>query len=161
MRMLAWSVLVLLAVGCSRANSQSPPPTRPSEDAGARYARERVVLHGVEVRDSRLSRVRPRDEPDGTKDIVGQIENRGDRTLRAVKLTVYYLDDSGKRIDERTGYVVHPDPLPMHWGASSEPVRPGYRRDFSRYISKPGKEGAPSGWAGGVEWAVTDVEFAE
>ena len=87
----------------------------------------------------------------GQLGVFGELKNRGDRTLRAVAITVYYLDKEGNGIHEKTYYPVL---ATEELAGDNQPLKPNYGKTFWYRI-----DGAPSDWAKKVKVAVTDVEF--
>ena len=87
----------------------------------------------------------------GQLGVVGELKNRGDRTLRSVAITVYYLDSDGNGIHEKTHYPVS---VTGESDGDNHPLKPNYGKTFRYRI-----DGVPSDWAKKVKVAVTDVEF--
>ena len=87
----------------------------------------------------------------GQLGVFGELKNRGNRTLRAVAITVYYLDKEGNGIHEKTYYPVL---VTEELNGDHQPLKPNYGKTFWYRI-----DGAPSDWAKKVKVAVTDVEF--
>ena len=85
--------------------------------------------------------------------VFGELKNRGDRTLREVEITVYFLDKEGNVVHEETHRPVSATDDPF---AGNPSLKPNYARKFGYRV-----DGAPSDWAKKVKVAVTDVEFQE
>jgi hypothetical protein len=86
--------------------------------------------------------------------VSGTIVNRGQKTLREVRIRIYFLDGKGQRIGEKEYSPVLVSKLPI---GDNTPLRPGYRKDFIYPID----ESAPSGWAKQVEVEIVNIEFLE
>lgn len=85
--------------------------------------------------------------------LYGTVRNLGDRTLKRVEVTVYFLDRNGQRIAEDSyGAVSSYD-----FAGNTDPLKPGYVRDFGFTIEKS----APREWGGKFEAMVSDVDFEE
>ena len=109
------------------------------------YAEAYITLEGVRVADGhRGSRT--------FKGLFGTVANNGSQTLDTVRLRVYFLNDEGARIGETTLTPV----FSAGWGAQDSPLRPGYRQDFGYDIESE----APSGWAGAVEYEISDIAIS-
>lgn len=85
--------------------------------------------------------------------VYGTVRNLGDRTLKRVEVTVYFLDRNGQRIGESSYGAVSS----YNFGGNTDPLKPGYVRDFGFTV----EENAPKEWGGKFEAAVTDVDFEE
>jgi tetratricopeptide (TPR) repeat protein len=110
------------------------------------YKESQMYFDKVEVRNVSVAQ-----DTLGRLGVFGELKNRGDRTLRAVAITVYYLDKEGNGIHEKTYYPV------LATGelyGDHQPLKPNYGKTFWYPI-----DGAPSDWAKKVKVAVTDVEF--
>jgi len=110
------------------------------------YKERQTYFDKIEVRNVSV------DQGDlGQLGVFGELKNRGDRTLRVVAITVYYLDKDGNGIHEKTYFpVLVTDELE----GDNQPLKPNYGKNFWYRI-----DGAPSDWAKKVKVAVTDVEF--
>ncbi len=83
--------------------------------------------------------------------VFGKIKNNGNRSLRRVEVTAYFLDNQGKTIFENSYPAVSTGTLM----SQDSPLKPNYIKDFG-YKSK----GCPSEWSEGkVTVAITDIEF--
>lgn len=87
-----------------------------------------------------------------TKGIFGTIINHGDRVLREVELTVYFLDKNGVVIGEKNYYPV------LVTGSSfrdGKLLKPNYIEDFGYSV----ENAAPSAWSEKVRAKITNIEF--
>ena len=114
-----------------------------AEDKAKRMYFDRIEVRDVSVEPNTL----------GQLGVFGELKNRGDRTLRAVAITVYYLDKEGLGIHEKTYYPVSATGEAF---GDNQPLKPNYGKTFWYRIDR-----VPSDWAKKVKVAVTDVEFHE
>jgi len=112
----------------------------------AEYNERQMYFDKVEVRNVSVEQGNR-----GQLGVFGELKNHGDRTLRAVAITVYYLDKEGHGIHEKTHYPVL---VTEELSGDNQPLKPNYGKIFWYRI-----DGAPSDWAKKVKVAVTDVEF--
>jgi hypothetical protein len=91
-----------------------------------------------------------------TERVFGTVVNKGARTLRRVKVRIYFLDGSGRRIGELE---CSPGPVTdvPNGGNTLSPLRPGSRRDFACDV----EASAPSGWSEQVQAEIVDIEFSD
>lgn len=87
--------------------------------------------------------------------IFGTIVNNGDRTLKKVEITVYFLDKNGTIIGEKDFYPVWVFMYSL--GGDNKPLKPNYVKDFGYSVENY----SPSTWAGKVKGKITNIEFAE
>ena len=129
-------------------DTEIPGRIKAMDRKATEYKARKMYFDQIEVRDVSV-------EPNnlGQLGVFGELKNRGDRTLRAVAVTVYYLDKEGNGIHEKTYYPV------LATGelvGDNQPLKPNYAKTFWYRIDR-----APSDWAKKVKVAVTDVEFHE
>jgi len=86
--------------------------------------------------------------------VFGTIENNGDKTLNKASITIYFLNNQGQRIGERS---YSPVLVSAFNFGDNTPLRPGYRRDFGYSV----EDDAPSNWSKKIEAVVSDIEFEE
>ena len=127
-------------------DTEIPGKIKAMDKKATEYKERQMYFDKIEVRDVFV-------EPNnlGQLGVYGELKNRGDRTLRAVAITVYYLDKEGNGIHEKTYYPV------LATGevyGDNQPLKPNYGKTFWYRIDR-----APSDWAKKVKVAVTDVEF--
>ena len=87
--------------------------------------------------------------------IFGTVVNNGNRTLKEVEITVYFLDWNGIVIGETNFYPVLV--TEFSFGSSNKPLKLNYVKDFGYSV----KDYAPSGWAKKVKVKITNIEFAD
>ena len=83
--------------------------------------------------------------------VFGEIVNHGNRTLKEVEITVYYLDKDKKAIGEEKHY-----PVSEYSWSDNAPLKPNYIKEFDYYVG----DDIPSGWST-VSIAITNIEFEE
>ena len=80
----------------------------------------------------------------GGANVAWEIKNHGDRTLRDVWVTIYFLDRECERVFEKTIQVVKGYP----------PLKPNYAENFPGFLFMD----VPSDWAGDNEISSRHVE---
>ena len=88
----------------------------------------------------------------GDWEVTGSIKNMGNRTLEAVKMMVYLLDNDGKRIGEKINFPVKYSGI--FSSGSDNLLKPGDVVDFSCTLDK-----LPASWARKVELGIIDTKF--
>ncbi len=127
------------------------PPVRaqrgsPRPDSTIAYIRDHVSLENVRVgKGSNFGRE--------VRAVFGTVINSGDLTLDRVRVRVYFLDDSGRRIGEKEFSPVLVSDFSL---GDNTPLRPGYREDFGYNV----EDDAPSGWGDDIEVEIIAIEFA-
>lgn len=90
----------------------------------------------------------------GERGVFGEVQNAGTRSLDEVQITIYFLDQQGRTVHEKTYTPV----LVSKYGFDQElnvPLRAGYRHKFGVRT-----DDAPSAWNGQVRVTVTAVKFS-
>ena len=127
-------------------DTEIPGIIKAMDRKAAEYKERQMYFDKIEVRNVSVEKNNL-----GQLGVVGELKNRGDRTLRAVAMTVYYLDKEGNGIHEKTYYPVL---MTEEFSGDNQPLKPNYAKTFWYRV-----DGAPSDWAKKVKVAVTDVEF--
>jgi len=127
-------------------DTEIPGIIKAMDRKAAEYKERQMYFDKIEVRNVSVEKNNL-----GQLGVVGELKNRGDRTLRAVAITVYYLDKEGNGIHEKTYYPVL---MTEEFSGDNQPLKPNYAKTFWYRV-----DGAPSDWAKKVKVAVTDVEF--
>jgi hypothetical protein len=123
------------AVVTSDAGSQS-------SDAGSQYI-DKIQIRNLEVSTTVLR------EPG----VFGELKNTGDRTVKTVDITIYFLDKSGNVVAEKEHSPIFQ--TEYNFGEhDSSPLKPNHSRKFGYKA-----DDAPSDWARKVKAKVTKVEF--
>ena len=127
-------------------DTEIPGKIKAMDKKAAGYKERQIYFDKIEVRNVSV-------EPNnlGQLGVFGELKNRGDRTLRAVAITVYYLDKEGYGVHEKTYYPVL---VTEELSGDHQSLKPNYGKTFWYRIDR-----APSDWAKKVKVAVTDVEF--
>ena len=83
-------------------DTEIPGKIKAMDKKATEYKERQMYIDKIEVRDVLV-------EPNnlGQLGVFGELKNRGDRTLRAVAITVYYLDKEGNRVKRR--------PTTLYW----------------------------------------------
>lgn len=81
----------------------------------------------------------------------GTVKNNGNRTIDKVKVAVYYINKSGKRIGEDSGWSVF-----KTLKGKPDTLKPGDAKEFQLLIVNTDPE-----WFGKIEARVVDIEFLE
>jgi len=84
--------------------------------------------------------------------VFGEIKNTGNRTLTEVEITIYYLDEPGNTIYEKTFHPV----LVSSWSPDNKPLKPNYSEKFG-YDA----DDVPSEWSKKIKAHVTNIKFEE
>ncbi|MEA1995407.1 MAG: hypothetical protein U9N18_04550 [Campylobacterota bacterium] len=87
------------------------------------------------------------------KGLFGKIKNLGDKSIKYIKLTVYFHDKNGNRIFEKDYLVLNTDAL----FSEDSPLKPNYVKDIGILL----EEDAPSDWGGKVDVEISKVKFAD
>lgn len=127
-------------------DTEIPGKIKAMDKKAAEYKERRMYIDKIEVRNVSVEQGNL-----GQLGVSGELKNLGDRTLRAVAITVYYLDKEGNGIREKTYYPVL---VTEEVNGDHQPLKPNYGKTFWYRIDE-----APSDWAKKVKVAVTDVEF--
>ena len=127
-------------------DTEIPGKIRTLERKASEYKEKQAYFDKIEVRNVSVEQGNL-----GQLAVFGELKNRGDRTLRSVAITVYYLDSDGNGIHEKTHYPVS---VTGESDEDNQPLKPNYGKTFRYRV-----DGAPSDWAKKVKVAVTDVEF--
>ena len=149
---LTWSliigILTSIALGPKHTpvSSMNPAAEKSTQIAAANLETsaylDRVIITSFRVGKSTL------DEPG----VFGEIKNTGDRTLREVEITIYYLGQNNEPVFEKTYRPVLVSDY--SFGDANTPLKPGYSRKFGVKL-----DDAPSEWAGKVDVKVTSIAF--
>ena len=119
-------------------------------DEAAEQYRAKVVIEDLRLTQERSF------FGDSVSSLAGRVRNTGDKTLRRVRIIVYFLDDQGNEIGETelNAVLYSEDLLPLGHEA---PLRPNYVKDFSYSL-----DDAPSTWGGTLYRVVLgSIEFLD
>ena len=136
------------AANLNPRDTEIPGKIRRMDRDAAEYKEKQLYFGKVEVINVRVGK------DDGDRfGVLGELKNRGDRTLREVEITVYCLDREGTVVHEEA---YRPVSATDRSFGDDQPLKPNYGRKFEVRI-----DGAPSDWAKKVRVAVTDVAFQD
>lgn len=82
--------------------------------------------------------------------VFGTIVNNGERSLKEVEITIYFLDYEGTTIGEEDFH-----PVSEHSFADNKPLKPNYVKDFGYSV----EDYAPSAWSKKAKAKITNIEF--
>jgi len=155
-RNLAQSALEGIGQAFSKSFGASKPSSLAADQERTKQREEREYLQYVKLENIKVGQGYGQFDVPGysnTKPSVSAtLRNIGDRTLRTVRVTVYFLDKDGHRIGEKSY-----SPVSGFSFDDDSPLKSGYVRDFGYLIG----DDAPSTWANKVEVEITEVEFLD
>lgn len=115
-------------------------------EATGKTENKQAYINKVEIRNLKVSK-----SIIGDYGVFGEIKNLGDRTLREVEITIYFLDKDDKPIFEET---YHPVLVTRFSLGDNEPLKPNYSTKFGY-----SPDNVPSDWAKKVRAKITNIEF--
>lgn len=119
------------------------------------FKEKQDYIDKITLKDFRVSEGKRYSTDDPVPGIFGTIINNGDRTLKEVEITVYFLDKDGTIIGEED---FHPVLVSEYsFGDDNKPLKPNYVKDFGYSV----EDYAPSLWGGKVKGKITNIEFAD
>jgi hypothetical protein len=119
------------------------------------FEEKQAYLKNVELKNLKVSEGKKYGFGDLVPGVFGTIVNNGNRTLRKVELTVYFLNAEGVIVGEEDFFPIFVSDY--SFGDDSKLLKPNYVKDFGFSVEKD----APSTWAKKVKWQITDIEFME
>jgi hypothetical protein len=134
-------IALILSSGCTKSNTTQSETNQPKTS----YY-EKIIIRNIKAYESPIT---------GTV-VDGEVKNTGDKTLKKVELTIYFLDINGNAVSE-TKY----NPVNFYEGVwvgdrTTEPLKANYSTRLYAYDLSP-----PSDWAGKVDIKITNIEFME
>lgn len=123
-----------------------PKPAMP-DDSVSRPTPEEEYLPNIEVKNVRVG-----ENAHGMMCIFGEVKNHGDRIVSWVRIRIFFLDSSGKPINESDWFPVFY--IDGATGTSDHLLKPGYVSVFDYYVTE-----MSSDWAKEVRIEVTAVAF--
>jgi hypothetical protein len=130
------------SVALSNQSSNSSNTAIVTSDAGSQYI-DKIQIRNLEVATTVLS------EPG----VFGELKNTGDRTVKTVDVTIYFLDKNGNVVAEKEHSPIFQTEYNFG-GNDSSPLKPNHSRKFGYKA-----DDAPSDWARKVKAKVTKVEL--
>ena len=122
-------------------NQNSSNSSAVVSDSDAQYL-DKIQIRNLEVGTTALR------EPG----VFGELKNTGDRTVKSVEITIYFLDKSGNPVAEKNYSPIFPDTIMMN--QDHAPLKPNHSRKFGYRA-----DDAPSDWARKVTARVVKVEL--
>lgn len=128
------------------------------------FEEKQAYINKVKILDLKVAKGYPKylegleeylDSSDYYWGVFGKIKNTGNKTLKEVELTIYFLDKNGQRIYEDKYYPVLTSSLNFT-GDGDKPLKPNYIVDFGYKT-----DDVPSEWAKKIEAKITNIEFED
>jgi 2'-5' RNA ligase len=132
----------------SSRDDEAPQKIKELDEKIVKYREKQAYFPNIEVRNVRIGKSTLNDTG-----VFGELKNNGDRSLKRVEVTIYYLDKDGKAIFEK-------DYSPVLVSEYSfglrrdKPLKPNYSQQFGCKL-----DDAPSDWSGEIRVKVTNLEF--
>lgn len=130
------------SVALSNQSSNSSNTAIVTNDEGSQYI-DKIQIRNLEVSTTVLRE----------QGVFGELKNTGDRTVKTVDVTIYFLDKDGNVVAEKEYSPIFQTEYNFG-GHDRSPLKPNHARKFGYKA-----EGAPSDWARKVKAKVTKVEF--
>lgn len=131
----------------SLPKTESPPKLDPEKEY-IRFVRLENLMAGKGYTRFDFEGISP-----SKRGIYGSVRNLGDKTLKRVKATFYFLNKEGVRVGEKSFLVISNFPIL----ADDGPLKPNYVKDFGFSV----EDDAPSEWSGRLEAEITEIGFLE
>jgi hypothetical protein len=128
------------------SESNKLPLSGKEVEASRKTEVEQAYINKVEIRNLRVAKT-----ISGDFGVFGEIKNFGDRILRKVEITIYFLDKNDKPIFEKSYNPVFVTKFSI---GDNEPLKPNYSTKFGY-----GPDDVPSDWAQNVRAKITNIEF--
>ncbi len=134
--------IALLVLGLSMCGRSKDAP----DEAETKQAAREAYMPKLELTDVRVDHI----WSDG-KSVSGEIRNTGNRIVRKIEITIFYLDEEGRAIFERTHYPV----LAPRWETDENKLlKPNYSQKFRYKLDE-----VPSQWSGEVLVKIVKIAF--
>lgn len=117
------------------------------------FEEKRSYISNVELKEFKVGKGRRYSFEGPQPAIFGKVVNHGNRTLRKVEVTVYFLGRDGQPIAEEDYYPVLV--TEFSFGDDNKPLRPGYIKEFGYVVG----DKTPSEWSGKARAKITDIDF--
>lgn len=140
-------------IDAKRGIKETETAIKDFEEKQKAFKEKQEYIKNVTLKNFKVSEGQRYSFSDPEQAIFGTIVNKGNRTLREVEITVYFLDKDGVVIGEKNYYPVLV--TKFSFGDDNKPLNPNYVKDFGYSV----KDYAPSAWAGKVKGEITDIEF--
>lgn len=117
------------------------------------YEEKQAYIKNVILKDFKVSEGKKYGFGDPVPGVFGTIVNKGDKSLKRVEITVYFLDKNGTVIGEKDFNPVLVSEY--SFGDDNKPLKPNYVKDFGYSV----EDSAPSSWSKKAKARITDIEF--
>ena len=119
------------------------------------FEEKQAYIKNVALKDFKVSEGKKYGFGKAVPGVFGTIVNNGNRALKKVEITVYFLNDKGSVIGEED---FHPVLVSEYsYGGDNKPLKPNYVKDFGYSV----EDYAPSSWSKKAKAKITDIEFAK
>ena len=117
------------------------------------FEEKQAYIKNVILKDFKVSEGKKYGFGKAVPGVFGTIVNNGDRSLKEVEITVYFLNDEGTVIGEED---FHPVLVTEYsFGGDNKPLKPNYVKDFGYSV----EDYAPSLWSKKAKAKITNIEF--
>lgn len=128
----------------SSRNNEAPKKIKEIDEKIVIHKEKQAYFTNIEMRD-----VKVEETTRGDIGVFGELKNNGNRSLKEVEITVYYLDKDGKAIFEDK----HSPVRTTKYFGNNNPLKPNYSLEFGYKLD------APSDWSGNIRVELTNIEF--
>ena len=119
------------------------------------FEEKQAYIENVVLKDFKVSEGKKYGFGKAVPGIFGTIVNNGDKSLKEVEITVYFLNEKGVVIGEED---FHPVLVSEYsFGKDNKPLKPNYVKDFGYSV----EDYAPSSWSKKAKAKISNIEFAE
>jgi len=117
------------------------------------FEEKQAYIKNVLLKDFRVAEGKKYGFGKAVPGVFGTVVNNGDRSLKEVEITVYFLNDKGTIIGEED---FHPVLVSEYsFGGDNKPLKPNYVEDFGYSV----EDYAPSSWSNKAKAKITNIEF--
>ncbi len=128
----------------SSRNNEAPKKIKEIDEKIVEHKEKQAYFTNIEMRDVEVG-----EGASGAIGVFGELKNNGNRSLKEVEITIYYLDKDGNAIFENK---YSPVRTTRYFG-NNNPLKPNYSQEFGYKLD------APSDWSGNIRVEVTNIEF--
>jgi len=119
------------------------------------FEEKQAYIKNVVLKDFKVSEGKKYGFGKAVPGVFGTIVNNGDKSLKEVEITVYFLDEKGTVIGEED---FHPVLVSEYsFGNDNKPLKPNYVKDFGYSV----EDYAPSSWSKKAKAKITNIEFGQ
>lgn len=117
------------------------------------FEEKQAYIKNVILKDFKVSEGKKHGFGKAVPGVFGTIVNNGERSLKEVEITVYFLNDDGTIISEED---FHPVLVSEYsFGENNKLLKPNYVKDFGYSV----EDYAPSSWSKKAKAKITNIEF--